>query len=69
MNKKSRKKKMKKKNAKKRRRKNADQQIWFINSDKMVICKFSDSVELTKHEFHDTCHSVTLIVLVNSHQR
>ena len=21
------------------------------------------------HEFHETCHSVTLIVLVNSHQR
>ena len=40
MNKKSRKKKMKKKNAKKRRRKNADQQIWFINSDKMVTYKF-----------------------------
>ena len=23
----------------------------------------------TKHEFHETCHSVTFIVLVNSHQR
>ena len=23
----------------------------------------------TAHEFHDNCHSVTFIVLVNSHQR
>ena len=23
----------------------------------------------SQHEFHETCHSVTLIVVVNSHQR
>ena len=24
---------------------------------------------IAKHEFHETCHFVTIIVLVNSHQR
>ena len=24
---------------------------------------------ITEHEFHETCHSVTFIVMVNSHQR
>ena len=27
------------------------------------------SLEFPKHEFHETCHSVTFIALVNSHQR
>ena len=26
-------------------------------------------IKKTGHEFHETCHSVTFIVLVNSHQR
>ena len=26
-------------------------------------------LHLAIHEFHETCHSVTFIVLVNSHQR
>ena len=37
-----------------------------------VRCKNSSAclcVALMYHEFHETCHSVTFSVLVNSHQR
>ena len=33
------------------------------------IDSLSLKVSLTKHGFHETCHCVTFIVLVNSHQR
>ena len=35
-----------------------------------LATKFNfQKASLTSHEFYETCHSVTFIVLVNSHQR
>ena len=39
-----------------------------VNFTLKVYVKFSPIPDET-HEFHEACHSVTLIVLVNSHQR
>ena len=37
----------------------------------LIICEKQGTVKVLKtlHGFHETCHSVTFIVLVNSHQR
>ena len=47
--------------------------LWFCFVNRTFIARkrsawVSDSQSII-HEFHETCHSVTFIVLVNSHQR
>ena len=45
------------------------QQMWMLCN---LATAFSVQIvwlETSKHQFHETCHSVTFIVLVNSHQR
>ena len=37
--------------------------------EKMYVLRILDYGICSYHEFHETCHSVTFIVLVNSHQR
>ena len=41
----------------------------ILEPDNWWMVDSHHSLSRTTHEFHETCHSVTFIVLVNSHQR